>query len=162
MIAVADASPLNYLVLAGAVDVLAPLCARVLVPRTVGEELLQAGTPLAVRTWITRSPAWIEILPDPPLDPTLATLDAGERAAIALALLLHAAVLLIDDWDGRAEAVRRHLRVTGTLGVLASAHRHRLLNFENALEQLRQTNMYLSPELIDLVRRSLPSQEKKQ
>ena len=44
MIAVADASPLNYLVLAGAVDVLAPLYARVVVPRTVVEELLQALT----------------------------------------------------------------------------------------------------------------------
>jgi predicted nucleic acid-binding protein len=54
MIAVADAGPLNYLVLASAVDVLAPLYTRVLVPRTVAEELLQAGTPVAVRTWMTR------------------------------------------------------------------------------------------------------------
>jgi predicted nucleic acid-binding protein len=136
MIAVADTSPLNYLVLAGAVDVLAPLYTRVLVPGTVVKELLQAGTPIAVRTWIAGPPAWIEILPDPPLDPTLATLDAGERAAITLALSLHADVLLIDDWEGRAEAVRRYLRVTGTLGVLANAHQHQLLNFENALARL--------------------------
>jgi predicted nucleic acid-binding protein len=57
-------------------------------------ELLQAGTPVAVRTWITRPPEWIEILPDPPSDPTLVTLDTGECAAIALALSLHADVLL--------------------------------------------------------------------
>jgi predicted nucleic acid-binding protein len=57
MIAVADASPLNYLVLAGAVDVLAPLYTRVLVPGTVVKELLQAGTPIAVRTWMAGPPA---------------------------------------------------------------------------------------------------------
>jgi hypothetical protein len=38
MIAVADVGPLNYLVLAGAIDVLAPLYTRVLVPRTVVKE----------------------------------------------------------------------------------------------------------------------------
>ncbi len=45
-------------------------------------------------------------------------LDLGERAAIALAETMHADLLLIDEAAGRAEAKRRHLRVTGTLGVL--------------------------------------------
>jgi predicted nucleic acid-binding protein len=155
MSVVADTSPLNYLVLAGAVDVLAPLYTRVVVPKTVVKELLHPGTPIDVRTWITRPPAWIEIVPDPPLDPKLAMLDAGEGAAITLAVSLHTDVVLICDWEGRAEAVRRHLRVTGTLGVLVNAHQHKLLNFENALARLRQTNMYISTELVDLVRRKL-------
>jgi predicted nucleic acid-binding protein len=43
-------------------------------------------------------------------------LDAGERAAIALATAPSANLLLIDDARGRAEARRRHLTVTGTLG----------------------------------------------
>ena len=45
-------------------------------------------------------------------------LDLGERAAIALAETVRADLLLIDDAAGRAEAMRRQLRVTGTLGVL--------------------------------------------
>ena len=45
-------------------------------------------------------------------------LDLGERAAIALAGAIHADLLLIDEAAGRAEAKRRNLRVTGTLGVL--------------------------------------------
>src|SRR6202040_875920 len=43
-------------------------------------------------------------------------LDLGERAAIALAATMHADLLLIDEAAGRAEARRRNLRVTGTLG----------------------------------------------
>jgi predicted nucleic acid-binding protein len=44
--------------------------------------------------------------------------DLGERAAIALAATLRADLLLIDDAAERAEARRRNLRVTETLGVL--------------------------------------------
>jgi predicted nucleic acid-binding protein len=73
----------------------------------------------------------------------------------ALALSLDAGRILMDDWDGRAEAVRRNLHVTGTLGVLALAHRRGLLDFETALASLAQTNFYLSAELVRLVRRRL-------
>jgi predicted nucleic acid-binding protein len=76
-----------------------------------------------------------------------------ERAAITLALSIDADRLLIDEQVGRAEAERRRLLVTGTLGVLADAHRAGLLDFETAFEQLRKTNFYVSAELLDRVRR---------
>ncbi len=155
MIVVADAGPLRYLVLIGASGVLKPLYTRVLVPQTVAGELREAATPVAVRTWIAQPPEWCEIRPDPAPDPALHFLDPGERAAIALALSHHAERLLIDEWESSAEAERRHLRVTGTLGILAEAHRHHLLDLEPALARLRQTNFYLSPELLDRVRRNL-------
>jgi predicted nucleic acid-binding protein len=155
MIVVADAGPLHYLVLIGVVGVLEPLYSRVLVPHTVAGELQEAATPAAVRAWIAQSPEWFEIRPDPPFDSTLQLLDPGERAAIILALSVNADRLLIDEWDGRIEAERRHLLVTGTLGVLAEAHRAGLLNFEAALARLRQTNFYLSAELVDRVRKRL-------
>jgi len=62
---------------------------------------------------------------------------------------------LIDDWEGRAEAERRRIPVRGTLGILAEAHRHRLVDFELLLARLRQTNFYLSAELIARVRSRL-------
>jgi predicted nucleic acid-binding protein len=62
--------------------------------------------------------------------------DPGEPAAIAMALSISADRLLIDDWEGRAEAERRYLRVTGTLGVLAEAHQRHLLDFESARSPL--------------------------
>ena len=58
MIVVADAGPIHYLVLVGAVDALQPLYDRVLVPETVARELSNAKAPEIVRGWIARPPAW--------------------------------------------------------------------------------------------------------
>ncbi|MBV9404548.1 MAG: DUF3368 domain-containing protein, partial [Acidobacteriaceae bacterium] len=99
--------------------------------------------------------AWCEIRPDPPADPSLAFLDPGERAAIRLAMAVHADRLLIDEMEGRAEARRRHLLVTGTVGVLASAHLAGLLDFEQAVARLRETNFYIADEVIAAVRQDL-------
>ena len=161
MIVVADTGPIHYLVLIGAADVLKPLYSRVLVPRTVAGELQEARTPAAVRAWMAQPPEWCEIRPDPPSEPALQFLDPGERAAITLALSLDAGRLLIDEQAGRAEAERRHLLVTGTLGVLAEAHRAGLLDFEAALARLRHTNFYLSAELVNTIRRRLSTGEGK-
>jgi predicted nucleic acid-binding protein len=54
---------------------------------------------------------------------------------------------------GRAEGERRHLRVTGTLGILAEAHQQHVVDFESSLVRLRQTNFYMSEKLVDRVRR---------
>jgi predicted nucleic acid-binding protein len=95
----------------------------------------------------------LEILLDPPADKTLSGLDPGESAAIAMAVSQQADRLLIDDSKGRAEAERRHLKVTGTLGVIAAAHRRGLLDFEAAIASLSSTTLYLSPRLLETVRR---------
>lgn len=155
MIVVADATPLHYLTLIGAIHVLLPLYERVLVPKTVAAELQQAKTPAAVQAWMTQPPAWCEIHPDPPLDLALMFLDAGERAAITLALAVHADGLLIDELQGRAAAARRQLHVTGTLGVLGDAHLAGLLDFETALAQLCRTNFYISDVIVDGLRQRL-------
>jgi predicted nucleic acid-binding protein len=159
MIVVADTGPLQYLVRIAAIDVLAPLYQRVLVPQSVARELQQNNTPAAMRAWITHPPAWCEVRPDPPADPALAFLDPGERAAIPLALAVQADRLLIDDLAGRGEAERRHLSVTGTVGVLADAHVAGLLDFEQKLLQLRQTNFYVSDEVVGRVRQRLARAE---
>ncbi|HEX4809269.1 MAG TPA: DUF3368 domain-containing protein [Bryobacteraceae bacterium] len=156
MIVVADTSPLNYLVLIGAVEVLKPLYERIVVPRAVAEELSGTKAPSVVQTWIARPPEWLEVKPDPPNDSKLWFLDPGERAALLLVQLLGADEILIDERDGREEAERRNLRVTGTLGVLAKAHRAGLLNFDEALLRLRGTSFRLSPEVERLVRQRLP------
>jgi predicted nucleic acid-binding protein len=159
MIVVADAGPIHYLLLVGAVDVLRPLYTQVLAPQTVARELQGSGTPAPVQIWIAQPPEWFEIRADPPSESGMDFLDPGERAAIALASALDASRLLIDEWEGRSEAQRRHLRITGTLGILAEAHRRRLLDFEGALARLLQTNFYCSEELIDRIRRRLAAAE---
>ena len=150
---VADTGPLNYLILVGAVEVLVPLYTRVVIPQTVASELGEIRSPALVRAWISNPPEWLEVVPDPPLDGRLGALDPGERAAIALAPLLGASRLLIDDSAGRDAAERRGLKVTGTLGVLAAAHRGGLLDFEDAVARLSDTNFYMSSKLLATTRR---------
>jgi predicted nucleic acid-binding protein len=72
-------------VLIGAVHVLEPLYASVVVPETVNAELTDPRAPAEVRAWIADPPAWLRIVPDPPADDSLYALNPGERAAIALA-----------------------------------------------------------------------------
>ncbi len=107
MIVVADTSPLNYPVLIGAVDILAPLYTRVVGPRTVAAELNSSQIPAGGRAWIAQQPTWVDILPDPPPDETLNALDPGERAAIASAVSLHAS---------RAGSSLAHVSLAGSLG----------------------------------------------
>jgi len=56
MIVVADAGPVRYLVVIGAVDVLQSLYGRVLVPEAVAGELQDANTPASVLVWIAQPP----------------------------------------------------------------------------------------------------------
>jgi len=55
--------------------------------------------------------------------------------------------LLMDETDGRAEARRRGLPVTGLLGALADAGEQGLTDFRGALARLRKTTFRLSPKL---------------
>ena len=86
-----------------------------------------------------------------PADPSLAHLDAGERDAIILAQNLKADLLLMDDLGGRREAVRRNLKITGTLTVLyIAAGRGLVEDFPAILKQLLQTGFRASSEMIQL------------
>jgi uncharacterized protein len=63
----------------------------------------------------------------PQLDKLLLTLDQGEAEAIALAVEVHADLLLMDERAGRATAKRLGLTVTGVLGILSRAKREGML-----------------------------------
>src|SRR5467141_1064119 len=59
---VADTTPLNYLVLIQAADILPNLYRRVLIPPAVKAELAHANTPAIVRAWISQAPPWLEVV----------------------------------------------------------------------------------------------------
>src|SRR3954451_23973109 len=117
MLIVADTSPLNYLILIEAVHVLPSLYGRILIPPEVLSELRDTAGPRAVQTWAASTPPWLEVRAALAIDMTL-PLDAGERAAIALAQELTADRLLIDERDGREVAIRLGIPIAGTLAVL--------------------------------------------
>jgi predicted nucleic acid-binding protein len=125
----------------------------VVVPEAVASELSTAGAPGVVCEWITAPPSWLEVRPVAPEDLAVITddLDLGERAAIALAETMRADLLLIDEAAGRAEAKRRHLRVTGTLGVLRSGAEKGLVKVPDMLERLKTTSFYLDEALLNAV-----------
>jgi predicted nucleic acid-binding protein len=153
MIVVADSGPLHYLILLEQIELLRRFYGQVLVPEPVASELSAAGAPAVVREWITKPPTWVDVRPVPPDAVSMIPddLDLGERAAIALAETMHADLLLIDEAAGRAEAKRRHLRVTGTLGVLRSGAEQGLVNVPDLLERLKATSFYLDETLLNAV-----------
>jgi predicted nucleic acid-binding protein len=52
MIVVSDTSPIRYLILIEAIDVLSKLFGEVLIPPAVVAELVHTSAPLAVRAWM--------------------------------------------------------------------------------------------------------------
>ena len=150
-VVLSDTSPIRYLVLIGESELLPTLYGRVLVPKSVAEELNQPRTPETVRQWISQPPDWLEIVPpSQQFDPhALPHLDVGERDAILLALEIKADLVLMDEREGVEEATRLGLTVTGTLGVLDRAAEKGLLDLPDVLSRLRVTNFRVSPTLLD-------------
>jgi predicted nucleic acid-binding protein len=137
MIVVSNTSPLNYLMLIEAVEILPRLFGRVYAPPVVLRELQHPGSPDSVRLWAASPPSWLFIQEPTRLEP-FRRLDPGEAAAIALAEEIGAVALLIDDRDGRLAARERGLQVVGTLGVLNRAAGDDLIELPQAIdEQLR-------------------------
>lgn len=156
MTVVSDTSPLSYLLLIGAIDVLPQLFGEVYVPGAVVAELGDDRGPDAVKDWkdwIAAPPEWLLISePDRAVEP--GQIDPGEAAAITPAEDLGADVLLVDDRDGRRVASSRCPLVVGTLGVLDRAAGRGLIDLPHAVERLLTTNFHVRPELIhDLLAR---------
>lgn len=152
MIVIADTSPINYLVLIGEIDVLQKLFSRVILPEGVFDELQSDKAPKPVKEWITALPAWCEIKPVKiTIESELERLGLGERQAIMLAKHLGADLLIVDDRAGVREALKRNLRVAGTLFVLEEAAVRGFLNLSEAITKLQQTSFRVSPKIIQQV-----------
>ena len=149
---IADTGPVNYLVLIGHIDLLPALFDKVILPSAVQAELTDPSAPPSVRNWIANPPAWLNVHEAPSRQPDQASmegLDEGEAAAIALAILLDADLLLMDDREGVIAARGKGLRVTGTLGVLDLAAQRGLVNFAEAVNSLRRTTFRIPEALLD-------------
>jgi predicted nucleic acid-binding protein len=147
---VADTSPLFYLLSIGHIDVLPQLFGTVLVPEAVHKELCHPTAPSIVREWSVSLPPWVEVTPVAFLeDAALTPLGAGERDAVALALSLHADLLLIDERKATAVALKKGFEVIGTLGVLRVAARRRIIDLAEAITRLKRTNFRYRQEVLD-------------
>ena len=102
--------------------------------KAVLDELQDSDALSEVRSWFSAPPAWLQVST---LifrqDLLMERLDRSEQDAILLAESVKAERLIIDDLEGRREAVHRRLPVIGTLGLLAEAARQNLLDLPHAL-----------------------------
>jgi predicted nucleic acid-binding protein len=147
---VADTSPIFYLVSIGQIDLLPRLFKTVFVPDAVHEELCHPGAPTVLRDWIKGRPPWLEVMPvDLIDDAALRPLGSGEREAIALALSMHADLVLMDERKGASIALMKGFEVTGTLGILRLAAKTGLIDLVDALGKLKRTNFRYRQEMID-------------
>jgi predicted nucleic acid-binding protein len=138
---VADTSPLNYLILIEAEEVLPQVFSSILIPTAVRQELSHRNAPAKVRNWIANSPPWLQVVSlTQLLVPSLSHLDAGEREAISLALRRPATLLLMDDRDGAIEARRRGVDVIGTLAVLDMAASRGMIDLREMFRRLQLTS----------------------
>lgn len=157
MTVVSDTSPISYLVLIGAEEVIPELYGDVLVPEAVRRELVHPRGPDVVRERISGSPPWITVeavgpnsgerSSGPEKDGPLQDLDPGERSAILLAVSEGADLLLIDERAGRAGARTRGVKVTGTIGVLGAAAQKGLIDPAQSVRDLRDTSFRASADL---------------
>lgn len=159
VVLVADSSPLIAFARSEQLAVLWGVTGGVVVPRTVWGECTEVAPNAPVAVARPGAPAlqqaqaqgWITVLDDAQalsaLRP-LPSLDAGETAAIALALELKATVLM-DERLGRDVAHRRGLAVVGSAGVLIKARQMGLLPaVAPVLARMKAEGYFMSDALV--------------
>jgi predicted nucleic acid-binding protein len=155
---VSDASPLIVIARTGLIPVLNGMVEELIIPETVYAECtlnLALSGAQAVRAAVEA--AHIQVRPDvprpdkDPLGEEQSRLDAGELAAIRLALALQCPVLM-DERLGRQAARRKGLTVIGSAGLLLGAKQRGLIPaVAPILKQWRQSGYFLSPTVITSV-----------
>jgi predicted nucleic acid-binding protein len=153
MPAVSNSSPLIVLAAIGRLELLPRLYGQVVVPPTVWQEVVVAGsgragaTVLPRLTWQRREP-----VPSDVASPrSLASLDQGEAEAIRLVLTFPRSVpILLDDLPARRAAERLGLSVAGTVGVLLLAKRTgRIPAVGSLLREARAAGLFLSDAAVE-------------
>ena len=150
MIVVADTSVLLNLCRIGQVNLLAQLFHEVIIPMEVAAEFNR----LALQTPRFQGlilPAWIQQRNVSSISGAIlaAKLDAGETAALALALEIRADALLVDERRGHQVAVQLGLKTIGVLGILLQAKTSGLIpQLRPLLDSLEQTaQFWIAPKI---------------
>jgi predicted nucleic acid-binding protein len=138
-VVISDSSCLIGLLNIGRLDLLQELYGEVwTTPQVIAE--VGAGLP----RWIIVQEASDKVL----VTQLLASIDQGEATAIALATEFQDVVVILDDLDARAAAIRLGLELTGTLGVLLLAKQAGIiLEIRSAIDGLALVGFRMSDGL---------------
>ncbi len=145
VLVVADTSPICYLILIGRVELLFAVFGAVTLPQQVHRGLLRGESPEEVRLWAVSLPRWVTVRTVEVAESL--DLDPGETEAIYLAKLL-GAMLIVDDSKARVVAATQGLKITGLIGVLALAAEQSLIDFADAIADLKQTTFRIHPSVV--------------
>lgn len=129
MVVVSDTSPIVNLAAIGKLNLLPDLFGKVYLPVAVYDEIVVRGAGQPGSSEI-QTALWVEVkqCSNPLLlQHILLELDPGEAEAIVLALELQTQNVLMDEKDGRAVALRYHLKPIGVLGILLEAKKRGLI-----------------------------------
>jgi predicted nucleic acid-binding protein len=157
-IVVSDTSPIRAFGHLGLIDLLCELYEEVLIPPAVDAELRDPAWEL--ETVDVRAFSFIRIQAPADreqVDRFRTFLDAGESEALALALEVHAGLVLIDEAAGRAAVSQLGFVPVGVLGSLARAKEKGLLGaIAPLIDRLQnEIRFFVSPKLRTAVLQSV-------
>jgi predicted nucleic acid-binding protein len=147
---VSDSSPLICLCYLRREHILKELFSDIYVPPAVAAELRKPHPPLGGLIAQDIPGVHVQAPQKHPVAVSMAdTLHEGELQAMALALELHADLLIIDEAAGRRAAQLLQIPIIGTCGILVRANRQRLMGpVRPLLDALRaELQFFISDEL---------------
>lgn len=149
MIVISDTTAIHYLVLIGKESILTSLFDQIIIPDAVVSELSHPNAPEMVRRWIEKMPEWAVVKSASGVYlQTVEGLGIGEASAIAIAMEINSDFILLDDRQAVREAERRGLKILSTFAVLEVAAIRGLIDFEEAIADLSETNFRFPPSHI--------------
>ena len=156
MTIVCDTSPLLLFARADRLGLLPALYQRVVVPGAVLQEVnVQADEPARqIQVHVQQDVFQRKEAQGRSLDAVGENMGRGERAAIALARELDAELVVLDDEQGRTEARRHGLSITGSIGILIEAKERGIIaSMRRELDRLVEEGLWIDEQLYDRVLR---------
>ena len=156
MTIVCDTSPLLLFARADRLGLLPALYQRVFVPGAVLQEVnVQADEPARqIQVHVQQDVFQRKEARGKSLDAVGENMGRGERAAIVLARELDAELVVLDDEQGRTEARRHGLSITGSIGILIEAkERDVIASMRRELDRLVEEGLWIDEQLYDRVLR---------
>ena len=156
MTIVCDTSPLLLFARADRLGLLPALYQRVVVPGAALQEVnVQADEPARqIQVHVQQDVFQRKEAQGRSLDAVGENMGRGERTAIALARELDAELVVLDDEQGRTEARRHGLSITGSIGILIEAKgRDVIASMRRELDRLVEEGLWIDERLYDRVLR---------
>ena len=141
---IADSSCLIILEKLELPSILKTLFHEITIPEAVQREVYNIETP----------PYWIKVLKVKQPIATIIleqSLGSGESEAISLAIERKAKLLIVDDLAARNAAVKAHLNITGTVGILIEARKTGLItNLKDILVAMQKHDFRISQSVFEI------------